>query len=681
MPNHLAGETSPYLQQHADNPVDWHPWCEHALTLARETDRPILLSIGYSSCHWCHVMAHESFEDPAVARVMNEHFVNIKVDREERPDLDQIYQAAHYMIARRSGGWPLTMFLTPDQVPFFGGTYFPKNARYQLPGFLDLLPQVAHFYHSHKAEIAEQNRGMVAAFEGSLPTPQAGLALTDEPLERAAQDLADSFDRIWGGFGPAPKFPRPTDQEFCLRYAARGGKASLGDMALFTLEKMERGGIYDQLGGGFCRYSVDERWAIPHFEKMLYDNGPLLGLFTDAFVLTGKRRFEQVCEDTVAWLGREMRSPEGAFYSALDADSEHEEGKFYVWTPDDVKRVLTLTEYAVLAPHYGLDQAANFEGSHWHFVVSKPLSEVATSLNLTEEQAEQVLTQARGKLFQVREGRVRPGRDDKTLVSWNALMIKGLAHAARVFDRKDWLLMAQQAVDFIRDTLWQRGRLLASYKGGQAKLNAYLDDYAFLLDGLLELIQADYRPEDLAFAQTLADTLLEQFEDRENGGFFFTSHDHERLIHRPKPVHDQATPSGNGIATFALQRLGHLLGEARYLTAAERALRIFYPQMSRQPVGFTSMLAALDEYLAPPNILILRGPEPEVAEWRRSLASEHLPRTVVIAPAQDAAGLPATMAKPASPHVNGWLCQGVKCLSAQDDLSEIVRLCKAGEVV
>jgi uncharacterized protein YyaL (SSP411 family) len=668
MTNRLAQETSPYLLQHADNPVDWHPWGEEALTLARSEDKPILLSIGYSSCHWCHVMAHESFEDAEVAALMNRHFINIKVDREERPDLDQIYQLAHQMLAQRAGGWPLTMFITPNQVPFFCGTYFPKQPRYRMIGLLDLLPRVAEFYAGHKDEIGAKNVHMFDDF--NVEAPQAAVPLTLAPLDHAARDLAGQFDRVWGGFGGAPKFPRPSELEFALRYAAAGGTAPLGEMALFTLEKMEQGGIYDQLGGGFCRYAVDERWAIPHFEKMLYDNGPLLGLFADAFALTGKPRFRQVCEETAAWLMREMRAPgtPGAgFCSALDADSEHEEGKFYVWTPQEVQRLLSAEEYAVLAPHYGLNQAPNFEGKHWHFIVAQPLA----------ADAEPILERAKAKLFAAREQRVRPGRDDKVLVSWNALMIKGLARAARVLGRADWLLLAQQAVDFIRTQMWRERRLLASYKDGRARLNAYLDDYAFLLDALLELLQAGYRPQDLAFAQDLAQRQLSQFEDPEQGGFFFTSHDHEALIHRPKPGQDQATPSGNGVAAFALQRLGHLLGEPRYLTAAERTLKLFYPQLSQQPAGYMSLLSALDEHLTPPNILILRGPAQEVVAWQQALAREYLPRTLVLGLPNELEHLPAALDKPRSDKVSAWLCQGVRCLPALSDQAEVLRLCKA----
>ena len=508
---------------------------------------------------------------------------------------------------------------------------------------------------------------MFNAFKASSPQASRGVQLSLAPLEDAARDLSTQFDRIWGGFGRAPKFPRPTELEFALRYTASGGKQSVADMALFTLDKIQQGGIYDQLGGGFCRYSVDERWAIPHFEKMLYDNGPLLSLFADAFALTGKPRLQQVCEETVAWLVREMRAPEGGFYAALDADSEHEEGKFYVWTPDQVKQVLTSEEYAVLAPHYGLDLAPNFEDKHWNFILAQPLVEGQETL----------LEQAKAKLLAERAKRVRPGRDDKLLVSWNALMIKGLARAARVFSRPDWALLAQQAVDFIRAQMWQKQHLLASYKDGQARLNAYLDDYAFLLDALLELMQTEFRPQDLEFAQALADCLLSQFEDPAQGGFFFTSHDHEQLIHRPKPGPDQATPSGNGVAVFALQRLGHLLGEARYLNAAERALTLFYPSISGQPATYPSLLIGLKECLKPTDMVVVRGPAEGVEAWRKVLAPTFFPNAMVLFVSNAVTGLPAMLAKPETPDVNAWVCTGVNCLPAVTSPAELISLCKA----
>ncbi len=575
MPNRLAQETSPYLQQHAGNPVDWFPWGEEALRCAREQDKPILLSIGYSACHWCHVMAHESFEDAEVAAVMNQHFINIKVDREERPDLDHIYQTAHAMLTQRNGGWPLTLFLTPDQTPFFGGTYFPKQARYNLPGFVPLLKQVAELYRTRRNDIAKQNVSLLQTLGAMLPSAEGRVSISKTPLDDACNEMRQTFDPVYGGFGGAPKFPRPTDMGLLLKLAAHDGDSDRRNMALHTLRKMAEGGIHDQLGGGFCRYSVDERWAIPHFEKMLYDNGPLLALYADATTLTGEALFKRVAQGIAGWAMREMQAPQGGYYSSLDADSEHEEGKFYVWTPEQVASLLSAEEYAIASAHYGLDQPPNFENRHWNLLVTKPLDAVAQALHLPLEQVEQRLASAKQKLFAARASRVRPGRDEKILVSWNALMIKGMAHAGRMLDQPAWITSAQRAADFIRTAMWQNGRLLATCKDGKAHLNAYLDDYAFMLDALLELLQAQFRRVDLEFARALADVLLEQFEDRQEGGFFFTSHDHEKLIHRPKPGHDNAMPSGNGIAAFALQRLGHLLGEARYLEAAERTLTLF----------------------------------------------------------------------------------------------------------
>jgi len=681
MPNRLATQTSPYLQQHAENPVDWHPWGREALELARSQDKPILLSVGYSACHWCHVMAHESFEDPAVAAQMNRHFVNIKVDREERPDLDQIYQTAHAMLTQRGGGWPLTMFLMPDGTPFFGGTYFPKDARHGMTGFLDLLPRIAQAYREKRDEIGKQNAALIEALARTLPAPGDGKALKRAPLDAAAREFARVFDDVHGGIGHAPKFPHPFELAFCLRrHALDGGALGLA-IARVTLTKMAEGGLHDQLGGGFCRYSVDEYWDIPHFEKMLYDNAALLALYSDAWLVTGQPLLEQAARGIAQWVMREMQSPDhangGGYYSSLDADSEHEEGKFYVWTPDEVKRLLSAEEYAVVGPHYGLDGAPNFEGKHWHLRVAKPLEAVTRELGVAPAECERRLDTARAKLLAARAQRVWPGRDEKVLTSWNALMIRGMAHAARVFGEPSWLASARRSLEFIRGTLWQDGRLLATYKDGTAHLNAYLDDYAFLLDALLEMMQAGMRGEDLRWARELADIVLEQFEDREAGGFFFVSHDHERLIHRAKPGHDNATPSGNGIAAFALQRLGHLVSEPRYLDAAARALKLFYPAMERQASGFVSLATALDENLAPPQTVILRGDAGKIAEWQRTLARSYRPDTLVVGLPRDVKSLPATLDKPApsdAAGVNAWVCRGVSCLPAINDLAGLERV-------
>jgi hypothetical protein len=648
--NRLQGETSPYLRQHAANPVHWYPWGPEALDRARAEDKPILLSIGYSACHWCHVMAHESFEDPVVAEVMNRHFVNVKVDREERPDLDQIYQTAHQMLARRTGGWPLTMFLAPDGTPFFGGTYFPKEPRYGLPGFADLCERVAAVWREKRAEIAAQNAEMANALARSLPQRAAQRnELDGEPVRSLLEMLKANFDARFGGFGAAPKFPHPTDLELCLRKGET-------EIALTTLSRMCEGGIYDQLGGGFYRYSVDAGWRIPHFEKMLYDNGPLLGLLADAWLVNGERLYAQCAAATAGWLMREMQSPEGGYYSSLDADSEHEEGKFYVWSTGEVQRLLSDEEYAAFAPRYGLDGSPNFENRHWHLHVAKRLESPA-------------LETAKQKLFSAREKRVRPGRDEKVLVSWNALAISGMAHAGRALGNPTWIESARRALRFIRSTMWGNRRLAATYKDGRAHLNAYLDDYALLIAALLELLQERFSVDELNFAVELADVLLDQFEDRADGGFFFTAREHERLIHRPKPGHDHATPSGNGVAAWVLGRLHALTGEGRYAAAAARALELFYPAMREHPGGFAMMAIALDEHLEQPKTLVLRGRADAVEAWKAQLTREYIPDTLLLAIPDGVPGVPPLLDKPArAGEVNGWLCRGVSCLEPSNDL-------------
>ena len=681
MPNRLAGETSPYLLQHAGNPVDWYPWGEEALARARREDKPILLSIGYSACHWCHVMAHESFEDDGVAALMNDLFVNIKVDREERPDLDQIYQTAHAMLTQRSGGWPLTMFLTPDQAPFFGGTYFPKASRYGLAGFADLLPRIAAAYREQGAAIAEQNARLKAALALTNPDAQdARAALPVDAPKLAFAALARSFDSVHGGFGGAPKFPHPFELEFCLRrYASRGDKSAL-EIAMVTLARMAEGGIHDQLGGGFCRYSVDAEWTIPHFEKMLYDNAALLAVYADAWRARGDAAFARAARGIVAWTLRDMRAPEGAFCSSLDADSEHEEGKFYVWTPDVVQALLTADEWAVARRHWALDRPPNFEHAAWHLRVGVPLAEVARELGIALEAAEARLELARAKLFAAREQRVHPGRDDKVLTSWNALMIGALARAARVFDEAEWLSAAQRAADFLRGSLWRDARLVATYKDGRAHLNAYLDDHAYLLAALLELLQTSFRSQDLSWAIEIADALLQRFEDSASGGFFFTSHDHEALIHRPKPAHDNATPAGNGIAAQALLTLGHWLGESRYLDAAERTLRAFAGELGERPSGVASLLIALEEWTTPPTSVLLRGDPATSASWQRLLERTYRPRVRTL----DLSRAGVLTGALARPHQDGeaaataWVCTGTSCLPPIHALEALERGLAAG---
>ena len=679
MTNRLAGETSPYLLQHADNPVDWYPWGPEAQERARREGKPLLLSVGYSACHWCHVMAHESFEDPEVAAVMNALFVNVKVDREERPDLDQIYQAAQALLSRRSGGWPLTMFLTPDGEPFYGGTYFPKHGRYGLPGFIDLLPRVAAAYREQGDAIAEQSARLLEALASIEARPGADDA-TAAPLPAAASaqalaGLKRSFDPQHGGFGTAPKFPHPTELELCLRHHALSGDAEALHVAEHTLLAMADGGIHDQLGGGFCRYSVDGEWSIPHFEKMLYDNGPLLGLYADLARITGNGRCAEVARGIVGWLTREMRAADGAFFSSLDADSEGEEGRFYVWSASEVRAQLPPDQYAVAAPHYGLDGAPNFEGHAWNLRVVVPLGEVAARLAIAPDAAQARLDAAKATLLAARGARVRPGLDDKILTSWNALAIAGLARAARALDQPAWADLAFAAADALRATVWREGRLLATRKGERAHLNAYLDDYAFLLAALLELLQTRFRPQDYAWALDLAAVLLDAFEDPAHGGFFFTSHDHERLIHRPKPGHDNATPSGNGVAAQALIALGHLAAEPRLVAAAERALRLFAGALAESPGGCSTLLCALEDALAPPASVLLAGDPAECAAWQRALEADYRPTTRVLNLA-GAGEIPGALVKgPATAgRATAWVCQGTRCLPPVLALPELLRL-------
>jgi len=666
--NRLAGETSPYLLQHAENPVDWYPWGEEAIARARTEDRPILLSIGYSACHWCHVMAHESFEDEATAGVMNRLFVNVKVDREERPDLDRVYQLAHQVLAQRGGGWPLTMFLAPDDLtPFFGGTYFPKEPRYGMPAFTGLLERVAAFYRDERANVKRQNESLRGVFADLVPPAAAAdHALTSLPLAAARRDLERSFDGEYGGFGAAPKFPHAGGIERLLR----AWQASAADpapdlkalyMATLSLTRMAEGGLFDQLGGGFCRYSVDRYWMIPHFEKMLYDNGTLLALYAQAAVATGDVLFRRTAEETAAWALREMRDPAGGFHAALDADSEGHEGRFYAWRRDEVQSLLGADEYRVLARRYGLDREPNFEGA-WHLHCFVPLAQVAEEAGLEPARAAELLDAGRAKLFAARAKRVRPGLDDKVLAGWNGLMIRGLAISGRALGHEAHVDAARAAADFLRAHCWRDGALFAAWKDGRARFPAYLDDHAYLLDALLELLQSGFRVADLAFARDLAEALLARFTDRERGGFWFTADGQDPPLHRPKGFADDATPGGNGVAAAALARLGWLLGETRYLDAAEAALRAGWDSMSRAPQAHTAMLNALEEFLDPVGIVVIRGEPGAIAEWSRALAAVYAPRRMVVAIPSDAAGLPESLAaKAARATTIAYVCRGPVC--------------------
>ena len=676
--NALQSETSPYLLQHADNPVEWYPWGKKALTKAVEENKPILLSVGYSACHWCHVMAHESFEDSGTADIMNRLFVNIKVDREERPDLDKIYQMAHQLITQRPGGWPLTMFLTPgDHLPFFGGTYFPNESRHGMPAFTDLLFQVAQSFETKQDDIRRQGTALLKALKG-IDQVQADhdKVLDRRPLDSLREQLQKSFDSRWGGFGGAPKFPQATSLESllrCWRNRAHEEKPDVNALLIpaTTLTRMLEGGVYDHIGGGFYRYSVDRKWQIPHFEKMLYDNGPLLALLAQLWLARGDDVFRRAANETANWVLRDMRSPEGGFYATLDADSEGEEGRFYVWTPDEVRKHLTDEEYSILAPHYGLDDAANFE-DHWHLVTRQPLDLAAKVAGIRTSRARSVLDAGREALLAQRNKRVWPTRDEKILTGWNALLIRGLAIASRALQREDLIDAANGAVEFIRNKMVDGDRLLATYKDGRAQFNGYLDDYAFLLDALLELLQVRRDSSQLEFATWIAERLIDNFEDKEQGGFYFTPNQHEDLVYRPRTLGDDATPSGNGVAAMALGRLGHLLGDTRYLDTAERTLRAASNPMDTFPLGHASLITALEEYLYPPEIVVIRGSDNELVAWAGAVSAIYAPRRMVFSIPNDAENLPGALAlrKPSSSTI-AYVCRGKTCSPPLTSLSDL----------
>jgi len=686
--NRLAEQTSPYLRQHAHNPVDWYPWGSEALERARRERKPILLSIGYAACHWCHVMAHESFEDDATAATMNELYVSIKVDREERPDLDRLYQLAHQMLTGRGGGWPLTMFLMhDDQRPFFGGTYFPREARFGLPAFRDLLGQVARYYHEHLEQLRVPAAQIVTALEDLNPPPAAPAPLTAEPLAACRARLEQSFDSEYGGFGAAPKFPHVPGLARLLRAWHASARESAPDlqalyMSSLTLTRMAEGGLFDQLGGGFYRYSVDARWEIPHFEKMLYDNALLLAVYAEAAAATGERLFADTVARTVDWMlreigggsaaGRNGDADDGALYSSLDADSEGHEGRFYVWQRETVQRALSPSEWGLFATRFGLDGPANFEGQ-WHLCVRSSIESIAETQHLSIDELRAALHSAQTKLLQLRALRIRPGLDDKVLSSWNALAIAGLATAARCLGRDDYAAAATAALRYLRRVHWRDGRLLATSARGQARLAAYLDDYAFLLDAILELASVRFCADELAWATELAEVMLRHFEDASAGGFFFTADDHEALISRPKSFSDEAIPAGNAIAARALLRLGYLLGEPRYLQAAERTLRAAWPALLKYPEAHASMLLALEDYLQPPQIVVLRGRASAIQPWHRQLNAVFAPRRWTLAVPAGAAGLPAAIAsKPAADGPLAYVCRGTQCTAPISSLDALL---------
>lgn len=675
--NLLSNETSPYLLQHADNPVDWQPWGEQALRQARETHKPILLSIGYSACHWCHVMAHESFEDDATAKIMNDLFINIKVDREERPDLDRIYQTAHSLLTSRPGGWPLTVFLSPDtQMPFFAGTYFPHSRRYNMPSFTEILHMVADAFQNRQQDIAQQDQSIsdvLLNISSHTPTKDT---LSTLPLDLARRQLLSAFDHIHGGFSSAPKFPHPDMIERCLRHylfirSQHQDDPELLDIATFTLDRMALGGFQDHAGGGFYRYSTDNDWMIPHFEKMLYDNAQLITLYSQAYSLTSKEDYRFAVEHAANWVLREMQTPEGGYCSSLDADTDKVEGKTYVWTPEEVRETLDETEYRLVEHKYGLQQPANFEG-RWHLHSTISNSQLASQLGIEPGQAKTQLYTALDKLLSCRNQRPQPGRDDKILCSWNALMIRGMSLAGRRCQRPDFIASAFRSAEFIRLTLWQHGRLLASYKDGKAHLNAYLDDYAYLLQAVLELLQAEWRNDYFNWAIEIANSLITHFEDSDHGGFYFTSHDHEQLLYRSKTFADDAMPNGNAIAAYALFQLGLLCADTRYLDAAENTLRCGYKEINEHPISHCSMLHALELYLNGGRVIILRGTPDQLKDWKQVVDGRYLPDLYCVAIPAHVELTNSLSDKKSIGPICAYICEGTHCLQPVTSLDDFI---------
>jgi uncharacterized protein len=656
MPNRLIKETSPYLLQHANNPVDWYAWGPEALERAAKEDKPILLSIGYSACHWCHVMEHESFENPSIADIMNRNFVNIKVDREERPDLDQIYMTA-VQIMTGSGGWPMTVFLLPSGEPIFGGTYFPPDDRYGRPGFRRLLETITEAYRTRRAEIVENAKGFREHLTRQAFQKKQGETIDASLLDVAYRSIGSRFDSREGGFGGAPKFPPSMAIDFLLRYHHRTGNEHALHMVTFTLDKMAYGGMYDQVGGGFHRYSTDDHWLVPHFEKMLYDNALLARVYVDAYRATGDHLYRRVAEETLDFVAREMRDPSGAFYSTQDADSEGVEGKFYVWSLDEFRRVVG-DDADILARYFDVTSLGNWEESNILHVT-----------NSADQNFQSKVDAAKKKLYAARNKRVKPGRDEKVLTDWNGLMLRAFAEAAAYFGRNDYRDVAEGNANFILTKLWDGNRLLHSYKDGRARFNGYLDDYANLADGLFALYQLtfDYRWIDAAVQVT--DRMIEQFWDPEGNGFYFTGKDHESLLTRTKDFFDNATPSGNSVAADVLLKLAAVLERQDYREKAENIFLTAASFLKQYASGFGRMLAAFDFFVGPSKEIALIG-SPE--SFLSTLHRRYLPRTVVAAGSDDRVPLLRDR-----PMVNGqptaYVCENFTCKEPVTDVTAFER--------
>lgn len=675
MSNQLADSTSPYLLQHAENPVDWHPWGPEALEKAREQDKPIFLSIGYAACHWCHVMAHESFEDPKTAALMNENFVNIKVDREERPDIDSLYMDAVVAMTGQ-GGWPMSVFLTPDGRPFYGGTYFPPARRHNMPAFSEILLALADKWSNDRDSLLEIGNELTDRI-AAAPSLRAGdNELDPQQFDRAAESLFRGYDWTHGGWGQAPKFPQPMAIEFLLRRYARSQDKLALDMAKHVLSAMADGGMYDQLGGGFARYAVDEIWLVPHFEKMLYDNAQLARVYIQGWQATGDHQMLVVADETIAFMLREMRHAEGGFYSSYDADSEGEEGKFYMWSIEEINATIEDPKLAeLLIAAYGATEAGNFEGSNIFYRASKPEA-LAEQLSMDVETVEKRLAEARELLLQARRQRIHPGLDDKVLTAWNGLAMIALAEAARATQNEEYLVAAQTQANFLLDNLLVDGKLLRSWRDGKAQYTAYLEDHAALGLGLLALYQSDFNPRWYREAVRQADELLEAFADPE-GGFFDTRHDHEQLIARPKSIQDSPTPSGNSLAAMLLLTLGAYEGTARFIEPAESALRAMALTASQHPSAFAGWLNAMDFAIGPQLQLAIAG-SPSDARFGELLSrfnSEYIPNLIVAGGEPGADDQPTLMAERSmrDDRPTAYLCQGFTCQLPTSDIEELSR--------
>lgn len=632
MSNRLANETSPYLLQHKDNPVNWYPWGEEALQKAKAENKPIFLSVGYSACHWCHVMEHESFENEATAAIMNEHFICIKVDREERPDIDEIYMNAVQMMTGQ-GGWPMSVFLTPDLKPFYGGTYYPPRDMYGRPGFPTVLNTLANAWKERKDEIVSSAEQLTEQIQHSFTIAGEDQDINIKTVDTGCQQVVSRFDKYFGGFGGAPKFPHSMDISLLLRYYHRAGKADVLHAIEFSLEKMALGGIYDQIGGGFHRYATDAKWLIPHFEKMLYDNALLAVTYTEAYQLTKKPLYEKTVRETLDYVLREMTSPEGGFYSSQDADSEGEEGKFFIWSPDEIYAVSGEEHGKIVCAYYDVTQAGNFE--HGKSVLSIPKEEqtIAEQFSISVDELRKRIQDANQKLMAEREKRVKPGRDDKTLADWNGLMISAMAFAGNVFQEQRYKDAAVKACEFAASKLWnnESNRLWHTYKDGRAHTNGFLSDYANLAAGMLDTYEAVRDPKWLKMAVQLTDAMIANFWDETNGGFFYTGNDHETLIARTKNPMDNAVPSGNSTAAMVLLRLGEMTGNAEYKEKAHQTFSAFSALISQMPSAFTHTLSAMDFHLSSPKEIVLSAEDEEdLQTFQQALFSRFMPNKVVI---------------------------------------------------